>query len=461
MNLQDVNIGYRKIEIPDYKMIDEIPEIPPCVYAERLQRLQERLREEELDEVIIYADREHMQNLDYIFGIDIWFEEALGIVFADRDCCLILGNECLPLAIYSKVPARSFHCSILSLPGQPQEGMRIKECLEKAGIGEKHRVGCIGWKQFEDDRELDFPTFIIDALTEITGDRKYLKNATGVMTSPGNGLRNFVEPEQAAVYEFSATNVSAGMLKALDALDENVRELDIAKYMNPRGLPLSCHTNVSSGIRTRTGLVSPSGKRIEKGDPVTLCWAMRGALSCRSGYAVHNAKELPNHIQDYMDKIVKPYFRAAVAWYQHIGIGVCGGEMYELVQSVFPKEQYGWYLNPGHNLGTEEWLNSSIYKNSNIKFRSGQMVQLDIIPAAQNGYASSNIEDGILIADYKLQEQLSRKYPKMWERILRRKNFMKEVLGICLKGEILPLYDTQGILNPYMLNRGYALTIER
>ena len=34
---------------------------------------------------------------------------------------------------------------------------------------------------------------------------------------------------------------------------------------------------------------------------------------------------------------------------------------------------------------------------------------------------------------------------------------MREVLGICLKEETLPLYETQGILNPYLLNKGYAM----
>lgn len=460
MELNYNRIKYQKIEIPANGMLDHIPEIPAEIYYARLSKLKKCLFEKNIDVAVVYADREHMQNFEYIFGIDIWFEEALGVIHTNGDCYLILGNECMPLAVYSKVPAQPIHCPVFSLPGQPQIGDDLKSALEKANIGPKSRIGCIGWKLFFEENKFDFPNYILNTLIEVTGNEKYLKNVTNIMNNPQDGLRNFVEAEQAAVYEFAATNVSNGMLDALDSIDENKTELSIAAYMNSRGLPLSCHTNVSSGIRTRTGLISPSSKRIKKGEPITLCWAMRGALSCRSGYVARSSEDLPSNVRDYMDKLVKPYFGAAVAWYQKIGINVTGGEMYDLIQTVFPKEQYGWFLNPGHNLAAEEWLNSSIFEGSTIPFRSGQMVQLDIIPAAQNGYASSNIEDGILIADTDLQNEISKKYPDMWKRIMKRKSFMKDVLGISLKNEILPLYDTQGILNPFMLNKKYALVIE-
>lgn len=460
MELNYRQIEYQRIDIPEHRALDNIPVLPAEVYQIRLKKFMQCLCEEKLDAAIIYADREHMQNFEYIFGIDIWFEEALGIIHANGECYLMLGNECMPLSVYSQIPVQVIHCPLFSLPGQPQVGDNIKNGLKKSGIRGKSKIGCVGWKLFHDETMLDLPNFIIDALVELTGDRRCLKNATYIMTGVQKGIRNYVEAEQAAVFEFAATNISDGMLKAIDSIEENMTELAVAAYMNPRGLPLSCHTNVSSGVRTRTGLVSPSGKRIKRGDPVTLCWAMRGALSCRSGYAVCSEEELPHNVRDYMDKIAKPYFRAAVAWYQTIGLNVTGGEIYEMVQSVFPKEQYGWFLNPGHNLATEEWLNSSIFEGSRIPFQSGQMVQLDIIPAAQRGYASSNIEDGILIADTAMRKTISENFPQMWKRILRRKKFMKEVLGIYLKDEVLPLYDTQGILNPFLLNKGYALVAE-
>lgn len=155
--------------------------------------------------------------------------------------------------------------------------------------------------------------------------------------------------------------------------------------------------------------------------------------------------------------LVKPYFAAAVSWYENIGLGVKGGELYRMIEEIFPKEKYGWVLNPGHGIGSEEWMNSPIFKNSEFRIHSGQILQLDIIPVTKGGCCTCNIENGILIADESLRRQIADQYPKMWERIQRRKSYMREVLGICLREETLPLYETQGFLNPYLLNKGYAM----
>ena len=194
---------------------------------------------------------------------------------------------------------------------------------------------------------------------------------------------------------------------------------------------------------------------------MTFCWGMRGALSCRAGYVANSAADLPENAKDYMEVIVKPYFAAAVSWYENIGLGIKGREIYEMIQELFPKEIYGWVLNPGHCLSSEEWINSPIYRGSEHEFKSGQFVQLDIIPSPKIPYYTSNIEDGILLADESLRLILKETYPDMWTRIQKRKVFMKNVLGITLKEEVLPLYETQGILNPYLLNKGFCLQANR
>ena len=91
-----------------------------------------------------------------------------------------------------------------------------------------------------------------------------------------------------------------------------------------------------------------------------------GALSCRAGYAVSGPEELKDVSgQRYIDEIVKPYFAAAANWYETIGIGVTGGEIYDIVEECLPKKKYGWFLNPGHLIAEDEWLNSPDFQ----KFR--------------------------------------------------------------------------------------------
>lgn len=462
--MSDVNITtakeitYGPICMPQCRNLTQMPEIPASVYEKRIRMMTEALKENRLDAAVIYSDREHFQNFEYFFGFDLWFEEGLGIIKKDGSCFAILGNECAPLASNAKIPVHAVICPVFSLPNQPKEGkMNLEDAYKSCKIEEGQRIGCVGWKLFDTSDLFDMPDFVLRKLKEITGSSGEVVNITNRLIGPGSGMRNHVEAEQAAAFEFVTSMVSGGMLQAMEKIGEGVSELEIGACFNPKGLPLSCHSNVSSGVRTRTGLVSPSTKLIEKGDAVTMCWGMRGGLSCRAGYAAESEHDLPKEQQDYCEKLVKPYYAAAVSWYETIGIGITGGQIYQMIEEIFPKDIFGWELNPGHGLASEEWLNSPVYKGSDIPFTSGQMVQLDMIPAAQNGYATSNIEDGILLADEKLREEIQKKYPDMWERIAWRRNFMEKELGICLRPEVLPLYDTQGILNPFLLNKGYSM----
>ena len=91
------------------------------------------------------------------------------------------------------------------------------------------------------------------------------------------------------------------------------------------GFPQSTHINMCAGPRAKYGLPSPSSRRIEKSDPIVVGFGLMGALNCRAGFMVGHARELPTQIQDYVEKLVGPYFDAAAAWYETIGIGVEGG----------------------------------------------------------------------------------------------------------------------------------------
>ena len=169
-------------------------------------------------------------------------------------------------------------------------------------------------------------------------------------------------------------------------------------------------------------------------------------------------KDLDDGQQDYMEKLAKPYFAAAATWYEMIGLGVRGYEIFDAIQHIIPKETYGWVLNPGPLIGTEEWLSSPVYPESDVEFKSGMLVQMDIIPG-MDGYSGPNCEDGICIADEELQRGLESEYPDVWRRMQERKAYMKEVLGINLKPEVFPMSDLAGWFNPFLLNRKNAFVV--
>lgn len=60
------------------------------------------------------------------------------------------------------------------------------------------------------------------------------------------------------------------------------------------------------------------------------------------------------------------------------------------------------------------------------------------IPATGSDHFTTNIEDGIALADDALREEIAARYPEAWSRIEARRAFMSDVLGIRLKPEVLP-----------------------
>jgi len=79
-------------------MPDARPEIPPPLYANRVERLRERAEVRRYDRLVIYADREHSANLAYLTGFDPRFEEALLVLGSEGQPAILVGNECHGLA---------------------------------------------------------------------------------------------------------------------------------------------------------------------------------------------------------------------------------------------------------------------------------------------------------------------------------------------------------------------------
>jgi hypothetical protein len=84
-------------------------------------------------------------------------------------------------------------------------------------------------------------------------------------------------------------------------------------------------------------------------------------------------------------------------------------------------------------------------------------IQVDVIPATNTPYFTTNIEDGIALADEALRSDFARKYPEAWGRIQQRRAFMRDILGIQLKPEVLPFSNMPAYLPPFWLSPRLAL----
>ncbi len=84
-------------------------------------------------------------------------------------------------------------------------------------------------------------------------------------------------------------------------------------------------------------------------------------------------------------------------------------------------------------------------------------LQVDVIPATGTEYYTTNIEDGIALADEALRDELAARFPEAWARIQARRAFMGEALGIRLKPEVLPFSNIPAYLPPFVLAPGRAM----
>lgn len=456
-----MNIAYEKVSKP----IRHTGYLPVNLTRETMdlhkKRVLQKMEDQNLDVLLIYADREHGSNYAYLTGFEPRFEESVLVLHKNGTCFLMLGNENLKMRDYSFIEATSVHVPHFSLPNQPMETEKtLEELFEEAGLKNKTNIGCIGWKYFtsrleSNERLIDIPAFIVDAVRNVNPDGK-INHAAGIFLDPDCGLRTQMNANEIAHYEYGAGLASSCVFDVLESIELGKTELELAAKLSPDGQPINVTTICATGDRFTDAVVFPRNKQVQLGDKFSLTLGLRGGLTSRAAYVVRSEQDLADSVKDYLDKVVIPYYRAAVTWYETVGIGVTAGEVYETIDQVLPKSEYRWELNPGHYTGQDEWVGSPIFKGSKVVLRSGMLFQMDIIPSVA-GYGGASAEDGIAIADESLREEIKKRYPETWARIQDRRTYMREELNINLREEILPLSDLCGYLRPYLLNRDYAM----
>lgn len=424
-----------------------------------------RMAQQNLDALVIYADKEHGANFEYLTGFIPRFEEALLVLHRSGEAVLVLGNENLKLARFCRLEARAVHAPWFSLPNQPMTcDFTLTELLQQAGLGRQKKTGVVGWKLFTGEHEdvsqfFDLPSFIMQAITGAVLPDSRLTNATGLFVSPVSGLRIINNANALAHYEYGANLASTAVLTALDAIAPGKTEKQIGALLAAEGQPNNVMMIAATGDRFENARLHPGDKIIQRGDKFSLTVGYKGGLSSRAAYVVASARELPSDVSDYLDVVAIPYYRAVVGWLEHLRIGTTGGEMYRLIERMLPKADYHWHLNPGHLVADEEWLCSPIMPESDAVLKSGMIFQIDIIPS-RAGYAGASIEDTVALADEALRTQLEQEHPAMWARICARREYIGNTLGIRLPPEVLPFSNTVGYLRPWLLDSSLALVCE-
>lgn len=442
--------------IPSVTLSDE-------TLRERKAKVMSRMQQQGLDALVVYADKEHGGNFEYLTGFIPRFEEALLVLHSSGEAVLVLGNENLKLAAHARLDNRVVHAPWFSLPNQPMDNKKsLPELLKEAGVTAGKTLGLAGWKLFTgkgDDvsQMFDLPAFIVEAIRLAGDGAAILRNATGIFIDPDGGARTTNNANELAHYEYGANLASTAILMALNAIDTGKTEKQVASLLAAEGQPNNVVTIAATGERFAHANLYPSDKIIQHGDKFSLTASYKGGLSSRAAYVVSSESELAPEVADYLDVVAKPYFHAVVTWLEQLRIGMRGGEMYDLIEQILPKAEYHWHLNPGHLVADEEWLCSPIGPHSGATLQSGMMLQIDIIPS-RAGYAGASIEDTVALADESLRHELKRHYPALWERVVARRAYITDVIGIALPDEVLPMSNNVGYLRPWLLDQERALT---
>ena len=387
----------------------------------------------------------------YLTGFDPRWEEALLIIKVGATPLLLVGNEDVTYAHAIGFPIDIMRFSKFSLLGQPDpENLNLEDVFAQARLS-GNRSGIVGWKWYRGSGTTDWsdvPHYIVESLAAVASS---VENATDIFTGFESGLRYHCESDQIAAFEFAASHASSSVMAMIEAVKPGMTELEASKLMNPILLPFSYHPTLLSGENVTYGIASAGSRELQVGDPMATGLGYWGGNTARAGYLVEDSNQLPSHAKDYLERLVLPYFATAVAWYENIRIGMSAGELYDITFSRIGDPFFGVFLNPGHFIHMDEWPGSPVSQGATTLFESGNALQLDIIPMPSNGYHTSQIEDGIVLADSALRDEIAEEYPDVWSRMQARRSRMSEFFGIELHDEVLPLSNSAGYLPPFWL----------
>ncbi len=456
--MSNLPVRLAAVDLPTFDLPRQKPMVPAATYLRRIEALYGAMQDRRLGALVVYGDREHFANMAYLTGFDPRWEESLLILVPGRAPRLVVGNEDVSYAQVVPFELDIVRLPKFSLPGQPDPGdVALSDVLAEAGLADVPAVGLVGWKFWSSENAvewIDVPHFIVREVSALVST---VENATDILIHPAKGLRLKSDADQIAAFEFAATHASGCIGRLISGIRPGMTELEASQLMQPVLLPFSYHPTMLSGPNASLGVASAGDRLLQVGDPVSAGLGYWGGNTARAGFLVENASQLPNGAGDYVERLAAPYYDTAAAWYETLRIGMTAGELYDVTFSRIGDPFYGVYLNPGHFIHLDEWPISPVIKGSAVRFRSGNALQLDIIPITGSVYHTAQIEDGVVLADEELRGALADCYPQAWARIQSRREMLRTTFGISVHNEVLPLSDLAGYFPPFWLSPQMSL----
>ena len=449
------SIILQEVELPEFGKCTEMPDIPPSVFEARFAATIAQMQSKGLDFLIVFADREHSANLQYLTNLDPRFEEALLLLDTKGNRKLLLGNECMGYTGIVPIPLEYELYQPFSLMGQDRSISRgLKAIFNELGIQKGSKIGCAYYKTMDlnDESVLEIPAYLADIVKKIITKTGVLNNANAIFMDNRVGLRHHNCLEELVRMEWASCRSSESIKNVVKNVTVGVREYELAAFYQSDGLTYSCHPMVSTGEKAKIGLSSPSARKVQLGDPFTSALGIQGSLTCRAGFIAENETQLDEETRAIFEPFWRNYFETVVTWYENIGIGVKAASVCQAVEAVRDKTLFDFAVNTGHTIHLDEWVNSPFTMDSNVELYSNMALQMDIIPVSKKGFVCANMEDGVVLANAPLRAEWAARFPESWKRIEARRAFMMGKLGIHIREEVLPMSNIPAYYAPYFLN---------
>ncbi len=436
---------------------ENAPEITGEDYEERIKRLLEAGGR--YSHLLIYADKEHFSNLEYVTGYDPRYEECMLLLKRGSVPRLLVGNEGMGQSQCITIRHEKVLFQSLSPMGQARGQSKSLQCIfAEYGIDATSNVGVLGWKSFTEQETEDWkhtfevPSYIIKALESRTSK---LENANWLMMDNHVGLRTVQDVKTLILAEIASTKASRKTWDFMRGLKEGMREIEASQLFQIDGEPCPTYPNVCFYGK---GILSPDyHRRLRRGQPIAFGMGYRYAQIHRVGLYISSFEELEEQDRECMDALFRTYFEAMAVWFESLEIGVAGKEVWNRVREVIGGyEEFGIALNPGHLIHSEEWINSPFTEDGNAVLKSGMLIQCDFTarPTSCKGLGV-HVEDGVMLVDEAARDEIRRLAPDSYERMKNRQKFMRETLKISLKDEVFPTSDLCGMLHPFFGDLGW------
>ncbi|GAA0503549.1 aminopeptidase P family N-terminal domain-containing protein [Microbacterium aurantiacum] len=429
-------------------------------YRQRIAQARVLLAEHGLDALVVYGDREYFGDFYHLVGIDTRFEEGILVLTADAST-VILGNENFGR------PSRELGHSIvlwqeLSPAGQRRDkASTLESLLRDAGVVAGATVGVNGQKRlsspfFESGAaQFSAPAYLVDTLRALVSGGE-VRDAKDLFTHPDFGLRSVATVHDINRFEFGASVLSLSVLRAMQGITPGVMADELADGYFSRGVSETVHRMLN--FADRVGLGSPRPIAARLGDKFQLAQGIQGGLTARVGVVAANEGDLQPAQAELFNALTLNYFDVVSGWHENVRVGADTADVFDVVDGIRDDAVWQFALNPGHHLHYEEWSYSTFWKDDHHILRSGAMLQCDVIPVTGRADVEVGIEDGLVLADAALRDEIADVYPELWGRIQARRAFLRDEVGVTLDESLLPLSNTPLWHTPYVLDGTRNLT---